>query len=183
MSQESIRIEYFNWLYDLVCGRRYSRDISYRKLLLYLHEIEFTYTLARDGNRADDGIDLRYRFTWVNGYDSSVDYIVGALDGPCSVFEMMVALAIRCEESIMDDPDIGDRTSQWFWGMMTNLGIGAMTNDRFDRRLVDEVIGRLLNRCYEPDGTGGLFTVRGRKQDLRNVEIWEQLNWYLDNIT
>ena len=33
----------------------------------------------------------------------------------CSVLEMMIALAIRCEEHIMDDPDVGNRTGQWFW--------------------------------------------------------------------
>ena len=83
----------------------------------------------------------------------------------------------------MDDPRIGDRTSQWFWGMIVNLGIGAMNDDRFDEKYVDEVIERFLNREYEPDGRGGLFTVKNCDTDLRNVEIWYQLCWYLNGIT
>lgn len=43
---------------------------------------------------------------------------------PCSVLEMIIALAIRLEEHIMDDPDIGNRTGQWFWDMIVSLGLG-----------------------------------------------------------
>ena len=93
---------------------------------------------------------------------------------------MMVALAIRCEENIMDDPSYGNRTGQWFWGMIVNLGLGFMTDSRFDEKFVDDVIFRFLNREYEPDGKGGLFTVRNCKYDLRTVEIWYQMCWYLD---
>jgi hypothetical protein len=109
--------------------------------------------------------------------------IYDILDGPCTVLEMMIALANRCEETIMDDPDIGDRTGQWFWGMITNMGLGSMSDDRYDRRYVEYVITRLLDREYEPDGTGGLFTVRDCDRDMRDVEIWYQLCWYLDSIT
>ena len=118
----------------------------------------------------------------MNGYADDCDDILDCLDGPCSILEMMVALAIRCEEGIMDDPDIGDRTGQWFWGMVTNLGLGSMSDENFDRKYVDEVIERFLNRKYDPDGRGGLFRVRNCKYDLREVEIFHQLCWYLDNI-
>ena len=57
-----------------------------------------------------------------------------------------------------------------------------MVDERYDRRYVDTVISRFLNRDYEPNGRGGLFTVRNRKEDLREVEIWYQLQWFLDNI-
>lgn len=172
--------EYFNWLFDLVCERRYSRQISYRNLLIRLHDIRFRYSLQRDRDRAEDGIDLRYRFAMERGYDDSV---VDILDSPCSVLEMMIALAIRCEENIMDDPDIGDRTGDWFWGMINNLGLGSMHDSNFDRRFVDNAIARFLDREYEPDGKGGLFTIRHCGCDLRTVEIWYQLCWYLDSIT
>ena len=38
-------------------------------------------------------------------------------------------------------------------------------------------------REYSPDGRGGLFVVRNTSEDLRDVDIWSQLCWYLDNIT
>lgn len=175
--RERIRNEYFEWLYNLACGERYSSDISYRKLLTYLHSREFTYLIPRDINRAKDGISLRYRFGLYFDYPNASDDLIG----PCSILEMMLALAIRCEENIMDDPGIGDRTGQWFWGMIANLGLRNMTDNVFDESVVDEIINRFLNREYEPDGAGGLFTIRHCEYDLRTVEIWYQLCWYLDN--
>lgn len=170
--------EYFDWMYDMVCGERFSDHISYRKLLTYLHDIEFIYSIPNDENRAEDGMSLRYRFALLYGYEDMLAYF----EGPCSVLEMMVALALRCEENIMDDPNFGNRTGQWFWGMIANLGIGSMVDDRFDKQYVEEVITRFLNRDYAPNGKGGLFTVRNCKKDMRNVEIWYQLNCYLNTI-
>lgn len=170
--EEFVNNDYFEWLYNLVHG------IQYRRLLIELHSIEFRYSIRMDENRADDGIRLRYRYAIQKGCEEYVDY----LNGPCSVLEMMVALAIRCEEDIMDDPSYGDRTGQWFWHMIVNLGLGSMTDDRFDKRYVRERIDIFLNREYEPNGKGGLVTIKNCKHDLRTVEIWYQLNLYLDSI-
>lgn len=82
----------------------------------------------------------------------------------------------------MDDPGIGDRTGQWFWGMITNLGLGGLNDDRYDPDYVDDVLDRFLDRDYDPDGRGGLFTIRHCDADLRDVQIWTQMLWYLDTI-
>lgn len=174
-----IRNEYFEWLLGKVAKTLLGRNISFHNLLCRLHEIPFRYILPLDENRAKDGVELRYRFVWERHYHPDVEY---ELDGPCSVLEMMVALAIRCEESIMDDPQIGDRTSQWFRNMLVNLGLGCMSDDRFDLEYIDMVVNRFLDREYEPDGGGGLFTVRHCNCDLRDVEIAYQLYWYLDEL-
>lgn len=180
--ENEIRDEYFYWLVGLVCKNRYSSYISFEKLLRYLHDTEFTYSIKRDKNRAGDGIGLRWRFVSDYWRPVSYDHILACLDGPCSVFEMMVALAIRCEESIMDNPSMGDRTGQWFWGMVVNLGLGSMTDERFDAGYVEDTVARFLSRKYDPNGKGGLFTIRNCDQDLRKVEIFHQLCWYLDSI-
>jgi hypothetical protein len=177
-----IRDEYFKWLCDLVSENRFSKNISFTKLLTRLHDTAFIYVIPRDQNRAGDGIDLRYRFATRRKYVGQVDEIMSILNGPCTVLEMMVALATRCEETIMEDTDVGNRTGQWFWGMVTNLGLGSMTDIRYDERYIDDVLTRFLNREYEPDGTGGLFTIRRCDRDLRKVEIWHQLCWYLDSM-
>lgn len=179
--REELKQEYFEWLYNVACVDR--GHISYRYLLQHLHNVEFEYLIPRDQNRADDGIDMRYRFAIVCNYYESLDKILDILDGPCSVLEMMMALAIRCEENIMDDPNMGNRTAQWFWGMIVSLGLGSMNDSFYDEQAVDDILVRFLNREYEPDGTGGLFTIRHTTQDLRKVEIWHQLCWYLDSIT
>lgn len=177
--RDRINDEYFEFLCELVDINRFSRQVSYRKLLMRLHDIEFTYFVPYDDNRADDGIQLRRRFALIRDDMSLSNYI----SGPCSVLEMMVALAVRCEETIMDDALMGNRTGQWFWGMIHNLGLSPMSDRKFDREHVDDVITRLLNREYGPDGEGGLFKVKNCSRDMRTVEIWCQLSWYLDSIT
>lgn len=176
--EDRINNEYFNWLCELVDIKRFSKRVSYRKLLMRLHDIEFTWFVPYDDNRADDGIQLRRRFALVRDDSHLSDCILG----PCSVLEMIAALAIRCEENIMDDAAMGNRTGQWFWGMIHNLGLSSMNDTNFDSEYVDDVVARFLNRDYEPDGKGGLFTVRHCDRDLRKVEIWCQLSWYLDSI-
>lgn len=177
--EDRINNDYFDWMYELMCGHRFAKEISFRKLLMHLHRTEFVYILRRDKSRAADGVALRYRFPYEA---SGIDDVSRYLDGPCSVLEMMVALAIRCEETIMDNPLIGDRTSQWFWTMLTSLGLHTQEDSQYDREYVDTILETFLNREYEPNGKGGLFTVRGCEDDLRNVEIWYQMCWYLDTI-
>ena len=181
MTKNEIINEYFEWLSYVVCGEQYEGGVSYRKLLTHLHEVEFTYILPMDENRAGNGINLRYR--WALDIDEDTDYILDVLDGPCSVLEMMVALALHCEENIMDDPMYGNRTGQWFWGMVNNLGLGAMYDSRFDKKYVEKRVDNMLNREYEPNGKGGLFYVRGFKDDIRKLEIWSQMCYFLDSIT
>lgn len=80
----------------------------------------------------------------------------------------------------MDNPLYGDRKSQWFWSMINTLNLSGMTDDRFDEFFVKDRVNIFLARKYEPDGQGGLFKIRNCRRDLRDVEIWTQLCWYLD---
>ena len=176
--EDRVRSEYFEWMYDIMCGDRFAKSITYRQLFTFLHDVEFTYFIPHDENRADDGIALRYRFCSNNGYEDMEYYLAG----PCSVLEMMVALAIRCEERIMCDPDKGDRTAQWFWSMITSLGLSSMTDYNYNEWLVNDVITRFLNREYDRNGKGGLFTIRRWDRDARDAEIWHQLLAYCNNL-
>lgn len=178
MFRDQIINDYFEWLWNFTKCRGHSQN---RKIITLLHNIEFRYSIPMDANREEDGIDLRYRFITEVGIPKNYQEVYAYLDGPCSVLEMMIALAIRCEESIMDDPDIGDRTSEWFWLMMKNLGLDYMSDRKFDRDIAEEKVSIFLDRRYKRNGEGGLFVVNGRR-DLRKVEIWYQMCWYLDTI-
>lgn len=168
---------YFDWMYARVMGDKY----SYRKLLRRLNEIPFIYILPMDENRKEDGLYLRYRFGHECGW--SDQDIANRLDvSDCSVLEMMVALAIRCEEGLMDDPDYGDRTGEWFRDMLGNLGLSGMDDRRYNQQYVDAHIDVFLHRRYDPDGNGGLFRLRHATEDMRNVQIWYQMSWYLNEI-
>lgn len=184
---DQIKQEYFDWLYDFVCSSNRNRpELSYRRLFAFLHSIEFIYILEDDANRYDDGLQLRRRFVSEKlGYSTddrdSYRYILDILRGPCSVLEMLIALSLRCEEQIMDDPRYGNRIKQWFWSMIKTIGIQTETDDMFDDRFVEDKILIFLNREYEPNGFGGLFYIPDTDEDMRELSIWAQLNRYLDN--
>lgn len=182
MYSRIIRNEYFEWLCDIVCQQRFANTISYRKLLAHLHSVPFRWSRTLDADRADWGVDMRYRFAQSRSLDAGSLDVRAYLGGPCTVLEMMVALAVRCEEDMMDDPDYGDRTSQWFWNMVVSLGLGGTTDQVYNHDRVEGVIQRFLNRDYEPNGKGGLFTLRHAPFDARKVDIWYQLCWYLDEL-
>lgn len=174
--EDKVKSDYFEWMYDLMCEGRFAKTITYRQLFTFLYDTEFVYFVPHDENRAQDGIDLRYRYCVLHKCEDLERY----LGGPCSVLEMMVALAIRCEERIMCDPEKGDRTAQWFWSMMTSLGLSSMNDTNYNEWLVNDVITRFLNREYDPDGKGSLFTIKRWNRDARTVEIWHQLMAYLN---
>lgn len=181
MRRNEINRAYFEWMQDLVRDDRAEENGTYYELFRVLHDIDFTYTIPLDGDRASDGVNLRYRFA----HDTDLDRRIAACEldaGPCSVLEMMVALAARCEGGIMDDPELGDRTGHWFWTMIENLGLIDMTDDYFDEPHVRRVIRTFLNREYAPDGTGGLFRVYDSRQDMRTITIWYQMCAYLSSM-
>lgn len=176
---------YFDWLCQIVTSDNCVSRGIYRKLLTELHTVNFTYTVLMDRNRAADGLALRTRF----GLDITHRDIQGAneiarhITGECSVLEMMIALVLRCEETIMDDTRFGNRTEYWFWRMINTMHLTEFTDSNFDRQLVAERIRCMLDREYSPDGDGGLFFIPGIREDLRDVEIWTQMLWYLDTLT
>lgn len=163
--------------YDWLCGFVRSADPPYCKLLKHLHETEFVALLEMDENRIEDGMDLRFRFEEETGHAYIWHY-----DRSCSILEMMVALAIRCEEHIMDDPSIGNRTGKWLWHMIENMGLSDMCDDDYDPDYVEDVVDRFLGRRYCSNGEGGLFTVENSGYDLRRVDIWYQAMWYLASL-
>jgi hypothetical protein len=161
-------LSYFYWLCDFIggCG-------NYTNLLKHLHKIDFIYLISMDGNRAEDGIRLRYRY--------NQEFAEWCGRKPCSVLEMMIALAVRCEENIMGNDAYGDRTRYWFYSMIDNLGLSNMTDTNYNSDLVNKVLDKFLYRQYEPNGSGGLFIFDNPRIDARSMEIWMQLNWYLND--
>jgi hypothetical protein len=157
--------EYVNWLIEYVTtgARKRHIDRAHRAILRDLYSIEFTWILDMDENRAIDGLEMRGRF----GIDLG--------DWPCSMLEMMVALAIR-EDNIMGyyiSEDCGPDT--WFWEQMDNSGLSNCHS--MDE--VQIVVDRINNREYSERGEGGLFFVPEPRRDLREVDIWYQMQWHL----
>ena len=53
MTKNELINMYFEWMYDIVCP---DKKKSYRKLLYFLHSVDFTYLIDMDGNRFEDGM-------------------------------------------------------------------------------------------------------------------------------
>jgi hypothetical protein len=176
---DKIYDEYFNWLYHLVCNDKYYNKVSYKKLLHFLDSVDYIPNLPMDDNRRIDGLDFRYTFGYDYGYsEKEIDEIFRQKN--CSMLEMMIALSYKVEVSITSDLTFGNRTGQWFWGMVVNLGLGKMTDDNFDLEYCLDSIDIFMRNKYSPNGHGGLFTVNNPPENMQNVDIWCQFMWYLN---
>jgi len=184
---KTLEKEYFKWLYDLTAGR----GKRYKKLCDQLHEKPFRWFVPNDDNRAADGVFLRERFIEEMGLDDSHLEVESLMKRKCTVFEMLVALARRLDDT-MYDPDRPDRNnnalSRWFLELLKNLKLDRfydnLTPDwRFgpmDEAEVDEILEILLERSYDFYGNGSLFPLKGSTpKDLAKVEIWYQMMYYL----
>lgn len=179
MTNNDVYKRYFEWMYNIVLGNKKFRMLTFYKLCNHLNEVPFFYIIDMDKNREEDGLDLRHRFGYENNISSSlIDDAFSNIQ--CSVFEVMVALALRCEETIMKDPEYGNRTDKWFWEMLVSLGLASMNDVKYNKYYVEDTVYRFLNREYSPNGYGGLFMIKNPPEDLRDAEIWKQLCWYLE---
>lgn len=182
MTADQMWMEYFRYLYQMVCG---DEDISTKShwdmTLAQLFQTPFRYSyIAMDGNRLEDGLRLRDRFGEAAGYSQHQLSLLDQYE--CSILEVMIALALRMEEETMASSEFGDRTNQWFWYMIVSLGLGGMTNDHYDPDHVAFILDRFLDREYEANGAGSLFYVPHTTKDFRNIEIWYQMCEYLNTI-
>lgn len=180
MSSHQVKHLYFEWLCKMVC-RDEDEYQEYREMFRVLYDTVFEYSILRDANREADGLCLRDKFVDMHP-EIDIRLMERAFNSPCSVLEVVVALADRME-IIMSDPEIGDRTIKWFWIMLSNLGLEHMDNDHFDEDYILERLNVFMRRQYDFDGSnGGLFIIPNPRNDLRKTEIWYQMNWYLSNL-
>lgn len=169
--ETTLNIGYYAWLSGIARGWCYEYG-PYDQLIELLHLTPFWSPIPMDKNRIEDGINLRFRYSPAMSKDE-----------PASVLEVMVALAYRCEEEFMADPDYGDRAGKWFYGMIQSLGLASMTDINFNFIYTMNILDTFLKRKYKPNGEGSLFTIKNSDQDFRKTEIWYQMCWYLDEIT
>lgn len=168
--------QYYEWLFNRVEDADNPRIRSYQKLLNKLYCREFSYRIARDSNRAADGVALRYEFARL--YNYSYSDAERYITGQCRMLEMMIALAARCEreQSGHDDAYI------WFWTMIESLGLDGMNDIDYDEGFVDTVLNRFMEGSYKRNGEGSLFTLRHTTRDMRKTELWYQMCLYLDEL-
>lgn len=168
MDKYDVWLEYEQWLCQLVNPKK--KDVN-NGILCLLHDMEFTWDIERDRNRAADGINLRKRFHAERGK------FLGVNDRHCTVLEMLIALSIRVETEFIGDPR-NPHPEKFFWEMIDNLGIVPIRsgNGVFKNKMI---IQRWLQRDFGVSGCGSPFPLQHAKRDQRNIEIWDQMNAYL----
>ena len=57
-----------------------------------------------------------------------------------------------------------------------------MTNEKYKKKYIYAKASININKKYDPDGEGNIIHIPGCKDDLRDVEIWCQMCWYLDSV-
>jgi hypothetical protein len=50
------------------------------------------------------------------------------------------------------------------------------------QRKVQEIMDTVINRTYLPDGTGGFFPLIRPDGDQTQIELWYQLNAYVEEL-
>lgn len=170
-------ITYLDWIMKdrlLLTDREIKNYIS---LFNALFDIDFIWIHPLDENRASDGLVLRSDFEYETGL-----YLEG-FNPRCTVFEMLAALAIRCENQLMRNLSLGDRTAKWFFMMLENLGLSEFTNRNWNsssRKEIDQIVDDFLNRRYKKNGVGGAFPLKHSKNNQSNEQIWDQLMAYIN---
>ena len=168
--------DYFQWLCEMVHIDQ--EDRSYWILAKDLHQHPFYSLIPHDENRASDGLELREDYLHFINYPKYV-----SIDGECTVFEMLVALARRMDfetSDPYDKDDYNDRTAYWFWEMMDNLGLIVFSDDcyvEYDGMAVaaDHLIafmvgivqGHFLHVVRDPHLLTGSFTQRKTVKPFR----------------
>ena len=141
-----------------------------------LHTNAFQRRVGNDMNRAEDGEALRRQF--LDDYsEADIDPRItnDFMQGPCSWFEMLMALAEALDYAY--DGGVQGR----FVELLHNLDLDivysrvATRYDEIDQDLVDAACIRVDFNQFDPDGLGGLFPlVKKDHPNQREVEIWDQ---------
>mgnify|MGYP006988995765 CR=1 FL=1 len=154
-------IKYYHWLVNIIGG-----EGEYSELLKFLFDTEFIWIIDGDYNRAADGEYLRRVYKGKNTPST-----------PCSMLEMMVALSVRIEDDIMYDPQFGDRTAQWFWSMIENMGLLNMKDGHFNPILCNEIVHNIMTRKGKKDL---FFCSTFSFQKWNKLEIWQKMCAWLN---
>lgn len=163
---------YFTFLSKIVENKEYDF------LLKLLLRLEFYSFVPLDENRSDDGLALRDKFVEETGQHA----LSLCPQGPCTVLEMMIGLAYRLENESLES-SWENSASSWFWVLLENLGLlmydNTMMLEEDNYNDARDIVIKMVDRRYKPNGDGGLFPLKNTKNDQRKVEIWYQMSEYI----
>lgn len=134
--------------------------------------VEFEPVIGNDSDRCVDGLDIRREF---EGGDYSTEL---SDESPCSVLEMLVALAERTA-NLMYEGGEGESPGHYFWVFMRNLGLDKM-KDTGDFRKKQRLIVEILEQFMDPECSDvEIVSIKHPPKRWTNLEIWKKVNWFL----
>lgn len=167
-------LQYLIWVCHL------ERFQNYTRLFEMLNNLEFYWSIDRDDNRAGDGMELREDYNIPHDITfGERDLRIYFMEHPCSVLEMLIGLAIRVDEEYLGDPS-DPHPEYFFWEMIKNLGLNEYTDRKFDVGSVKRRVSMWLDRRFTKNGLGSPFPVYNDDRDQRDLEIWDQMNSYIN---
>lgn len=170
---------YFYWLIDTYVSRKDRRrhHPRYSCLLDQMYRKEYYFVVPMDENRAGDGLYLRD--TYLMNQPNPVGSVSG---GPCSFLEFLIGVALRLEYMLMDENCVP--ASEYFWELADRLRLtdypDVAYSDDSTGLMVDLIMTDFMDRTYSRCGEGGLFPLRPPCKDQTKVEVWYQLNAYVN---
>jgi hypothetical protein len=160
--------DYFLWLVSQI---HCPRDRTYIELFERMHALDFVWTIPNDDNRVQDGLDLRTEFLGDSHEKMGGSELI-------SILELLIALSRRIAFVA------GGESHNWAWKLVKNLHLGKMSDPLTDDKLnrVEEILERLIWRNYAPNGEGGFFPLDHPREDQTKVELWYQMNAYVNEM-
>lgn len=176
----SMKEHYLRWLEHELTSESNKPDRSYFELVhvMFDHEFlwseEFPWAVQMDDNRLADGMELRAEFAELHGISRTN---MNSL-GPCSFLEVLLGLSRRLSFVA------GDTAGRWAWQLMVNLRLERMWDhlSRSKTMTTISIMDTVIKRNYDANGVGGFFPLAWPTRDQREVELWYQLNAYVEEL-
>jgi hypothetical protein len=159
--------DYYEWLISQIAV---PNNKSYNDLFERMHNSEFVWTVPRDDNRVQDGLDLRGQYLNEFGRRGSRLNLGGV-----TLLEILISLSRRVAFTA------GGNEREWAWRLLENLHLNKASDPLIGKKAerVEETLYALVWRTYQWDGQGGFFPLKHAVEDQTKVEIWYQMNAYV----
>lgn len=169
-----VKQQYLVWLENELISESAYPDRSYLELAHVMFDTEFTWSVDMDDNRLADGMELRMEFAELNRVSRATMRSLG----PCSFLEVLLGLSRRLSFVA------GGTSSRWAWQLLVNLRLERMWDhlSRSKTQTVLHILDTVIQRNYAPNGVGGFFPLAWPDRDQRPVELWYQLNAYVEEL-
>ena len=135
--------DYKDWLISLVDTPENDFRRYYTKLMNDLFDKDYPWMRGHNGDRFDDGIELRSRYDiYVRDGET---HVIKTLSGkPCSILECLVALFNRYSDSVLTDPGDPSVAPELFYDALNGLELLFFDDSRYDFEAVNDILDQFL---------------------------------------